>query len=145
MSVSLYFLCNLVLFQNQMKENQHEILKRGTEITERYFEFLNQHIDDVVSGRVIAFMEINEIASALFLSHTHLTDTIQKETGNHPCYFYDLKIIERAKELLSSSATPIAEVARVLTYDPSNFSKFFKKFVGKTPGQYRKNLKNIEV
>ncbi|PUV21857.1 helix-turn-helix domain-containing protein [Sphingobacterium athyrii] len=128
-----------------MQENQHEILKRGTEITQRYFEFLNQHIDDVASGRVIAFMEINEIASALFLSHTHLTDTIQKETGNHPCYFYDLKIIDRAKELLLSSAIPIAEIARILTYDPSNFSKFFKKFVGKTPGQYRKNLKNKEV
>ncbi|MEI2271633.1 AraC family transcriptional regulator [Sphingobacterium sp. ML3W] len=128
-----------------MQENKNEILKRGTEITQRYFEFLNQHIDDVVSGRVIEFMEINEIASALFLSHTHLTDTIQKETGNHPCYYYDLKIIDRAKELLSSSATPIAEIARVLTYDPSNFSKFFKKFVGKTPGQYRKNLKNKEA
>jgi len=128
-----------------MQENKNEILKRGTEITQRYFEFLNQHIDDVVSGRVIEFMEINEIASALFLSHTHLTDTIQKETGNHPCYYYDLKIIDRAKELLSSSATPIAEIARILTYDPSNFSKFFKKFAGKTPGQYRKNLKNKEA
>lgn len=128
-----------------MQENKNEILKRGPEITQRYFEFLNQHIDDVVSGRVIEFMEINEIASALFLSHTHLTDTIQKETGNHPCYYYDLKIIDRAKKLLSSSATPIAEIARVLTYDPSNFSKFFKKFVGKTPGQYRKKLKNKEA
>jgi AraC-like DNA-binding protein len=128
-----------------MKESQHELVKRGTEITERYFEFLNQHIDDVVSGRVIAFMEINEIASALFLSHTHLTDTLQKETGNHPCHFYDLKIIETAKELLSSSTRPIAEIARLLTYDPSNFSKFFKKFVGKTPGQYRTDLKNEKI
>lgn len=125
-----------------MKENQQNPIKRGTEITERYFEFLNQHIDDVLSGRALEFMEINEIASALFVSHTHLTDTVQKETGNHPCHFYDLKIIEAAKDLLLSSTKPIAEIARSLTYDPSNFSKFFKKFVGKTPGQYRRNLRS---
>ena len=120
-----------------MKEN-HKILKRSTEITERYFDFLDRHIDDVISGRVAEFMEINEIASNLFLSHTHLTDTVQKETGNHPCHFYDLKIIEQAKQLLSSSDKSISEIAMILTYDPSNFSKFFKKFVGETPGQYRK-------
>jgi AraC family transcriptional regulator of adaptative response / methylphosphotriester-DNA alkyltransferase methyltransferase len=35
----------------------------------------------------------------------------------------------------------IAEIARKLTYDPSNFSKFFKKYVGMSPGQFRKNQK----
>lgn len=125
------------ILKKSMKENQ-EILKRSREITERYFKFLDQHIDDVVSGRVMEFMEINEIADHLFLSHTHLTDTIQKETGNHPCYFYDLRIIAEAKKLLSDSDKSIAEIAMILTYDPSNFSKFFKKFVGQTPGRYRK-------
>ncbi|MDF2475111.1 MAG: DNA-binding protein [Sphingobacterium sp.] len=125
-----------------MKENQHERVKRGTEITERYFEFLNQHIDDVVSGIVVAFMQINEIASTLFISHTHLTDTLQKETRNHLCHFYDLKNYRKGKEISFIFHQTIAEIARLLTYDPSNFSKFFKKFVGKTPGQYRTNLKN---
>lgn len=124
-----------------MKRSERDTLKRSKEITENYFRFLDKHIIDVVSGNVGDFMEINQIASELFISHKHLTDTVQKETGNHPCHFYDLKIIDEAKGMLSETDRPIAEIARKLTYDPSNFSKFFKKFVGQTPGQFRKENK----
>lgn len=125
-----------------MKQFQQDISKRSKEITENYFQFLDKHIADVVSGTTDQFMEINQIATKLFLSHKHLTDTVQKETGSHPCHFYDLKIIDEAKRLLSETDRSIAEIAKILTYDPSNFSKFFKKFVEKTPGQFRKENKN---
>lgn len=121
-----------------MKDSNPDSVSRNQEITENYFQFLNQHIADVISGKVDEFMEINQIASELFLSHKHLTDTIQKETGNHPCHFYDLKILEHAQEMLTQTDDSVAEIARKLTYNPSNFSKFFKKFLGQTPGQYRK-------
>ncbi|MDX9790889.1 MAG: AraC family transcriptional regulator [Candidatus Kapabacteria bacterium] len=124
-----------------MKKSERDILKRSEEITENYFQFLDKHIEDVVLGKVDEFMEINQIASELFVSHKHLTDTVQKETGNHPCYFYDLKIIDEAKKMLSETDKSVSEIAKILTYDPSNFSKFFKKFIGKTPGQFRKENK----
>ncbi len=124
-----------------MKQTEQDILKRSKEITENYFRFLDKHIADVVSGTVDGFMEINQIASELFVSHKHLTDTLQKETGNHPCHFYDLKIIDEAKKMLSETDNSIAEIAKILTYDPSNFSKFFKKFIGQTPGKFRKENK----
>ena len=124
-----------------MKRDEQAILKRSEEITKNYFQFLDKHIEDVVLGKVDEFMEINQIASELFISHTHLTDTVQKETGNHPCHFYDHKIIEEAKRMLSETDKSVSEIARILTYDPSNFSKFFKKFVGQTPAQFRKEIK----
>lgn len=124
-----------------MDQGEQDILRRSKEITENYFQFLDQHIEDVVSGKTADFMEINQIASELSVSHKHLTDTVQKETGNHPCHFYDLKIIEKAKEMLSETDLSVSETAKTLTYDPSNFSKFFRKFVGQTPGQFRKEHK----
>ena len=124
-----------------MRDSNNDLLKRGQEITENYFRFLDGHINDVVSGRTDEFLEINEIADTLFISHKHLTDTLQQETGHHPCHFYDDKIIEKAKDLLLNTEQSVSEIAKLLTYDPSNFSKFFKKFTGQTPGQFRKENK----
>lgn len=127
-----------------MKKSQDDLLKRSEEITQNYLHFLDVHINEVVSGKVLDFMEINEIAAHLFVSHKHLTDTVQKETGNHPCYFYDFKIVEQAKHMLLNTNMSISSIAKRLTYDPSNFSKFFKKFVGQTPGEYQKENKSSE-
>ncbi|MCW2463030.1 AraC-like DNA-binding protein [Elizabethkingia anophelis] len=123
-----------------MMPNQDKNIKRSKEILTSYFAFLDQHIDDVVQGRVPEFMELNQIARELAVSHQHLSDTIQQETGHHPCHFYDEKIIDQAKKLLKETEVPIAQVAMQLTYDPSNFSKFFKKWTGQTPGNFRKSI-----
>nr|WP_315027697.1 AraC family transcriptional regulator [uncultured Chryseobacterium sp.] len=117
-------------------------MKRSEEITNQYFAFLEKHIQDVTSGAVSEFMEVNEIAGELAVSHKHLTDTIKKQTGQHPCYFYDEKIIQEVKHMLTKSDKSIAEIARIFTYDPSNFSKFFKKMTGFTPGEFRIYGKN---
>lgn len=112
-------------------------MKRSEEIVNQYFIFLEKHIQDVISGRVSEFLEVNEIAGSLAISHKHFTDTVKKETGQHPCYFYDEKIIQEAKLMLINSSKSVAEIARIFTYDPSNFSKFFKKMTGFTPGGFR--------
>lgn len=124
-----------------MTNKEQDKVTRSKEITENYFQFLDKHIEDVVLGKVDEFMEINQIANALFISHKHLTDTVQKETGSHPCHFYDLKILDEAKKMLLETDKTISEIAKILTYDPSNFSKFFKKIIGQTPGQFRKENK----
>ncbi len=118
--------------------NENRPVKRSDEITKAYFDFLDEHLAAIVSGEATEMMQLNQIANALFLSHSHLTDTIQQTMGHHPCHFYDLKIIDQAKKLLIDTDYSIAEIAKKLTYDPSNFSKFFKKFTGQTPGEFRK-------
>ncbi|KMQ68499.1 DNA-binding protein [Chryseobacterium sp. FH2] len=124
-------------------QNDEQNLKRSEKITHDYFTFLDQHIHDVISGQTAEFMELNEIAENLAISHKHLTDTVRKEKGNHPCHFYDFKIIEHMKLMIVKTDKSIAEIARIFTYDPSNFSKFFKKWTGQTPGSYRKKMKEI--
>ncbi|QIY90212.1 helix-turn-helix domain-containing protein [Chryseobacterium gallinarum] len=115
------------------------MIKRSEEITQQYFAFLEKHIKEVISGIVAEFMEVNEIAGQLAISHKHLTDTVKKETGKHPCFFYDEKIIQESQLMLITSDKSVAEIARIFTYDPSNFSKFFKKMTGITPGEFRRS------
>jgi hypothetical protein len=110
---------------------------RKNEIAEKYLIFLDGHIDDVINGKEQEFFSIKYIASYFAISHTHFTDSIKLALGHHPCFFYDDKIIEKAKELLVTKKMLPADVARKLTYDPSNFSKFFKRWTGETPGAYK--------
>ncbi|MCJ7935779.1 MAG: AraC family transcriptional regulator [Chryseobacterium sp.] len=117
-------------------------MKRSEEIAGQYFDFLEKHIQDVIAGRASELMELNEIASELAVSHQHLTDTVKKEKGKHPCFFYDEKIIQQAQLMLENSDKSVAEIARIFTYDPSNFSKFFKKTTGITPGIFRKSSRD---
>ena len=119
--------------------------KRSAQITRLYFAFLDQHVEDVANGHATDFLELNQIANALHISHSHLSDTLQKSTGHHPCHFYDLKIVEKAKSLLEETDLSIAFIAKKLTYDPSNFSKFFKKFTGQTAGEFRKQQKQDKL
>lgn len=110
---------------------------RGSEIVETYFAFLDQHLADILEDRVDDMLSISQIAQHLFIAPGHLTNTLSKETGHHPCYYYDLKIIEAANKLLLNSNLSGAEIARRLTFDPSNFIKFYKSITGITPANFR--------
>lgn len=118
----------------------HETLQRRQQIAEDYFNLLDNHLDNIVSGRETEMMSLRQIAQKLYVSHKYLIEIIQEKYRHHPCYFYDKKILEKAKQLLSGTKLSVAEIARRLTYDPSNFSKFFKKYVGQTPMQFRSAL-----
>ncbi len=111
----------------------------STAISRQYLHSLDHHIGDVINGDAIEFLELNQIAREPAISHRHPTDVIQKENGHHPCYFYDAKMIDKAKALIIHTDLSIAEIACTLTYPPSNFSKFSLKWIGCTPGSFRKN------
>lgn len=110
---------------------------RNEEITRDYLAFLDQHIGELLEGRETEMLHINEIAQKLFISPVHLSNTVKLVTGRHPCYYFDLKIIQQANHLLAHTALSASEVARRLTFDPSNFLKFYKKLTGLTPTEFR--------
>lgn len=115
-------------------------LNRSAEILQNYLAVIDQHLKDVLEGRASKMFELQEIAALLFIHPTHLSNVIKEYTGHHPCYYYEEKILVIAKELLGDSRNSIADVARVLTYDPSNFTKWFKVYAGISPSAYRKQL-----
>ena len=110
---------------------------RQHEIAADYLRELDKHLEDVVSGRVTEMFEVRDFAELIHVHPTHLSNTIKSATGHSPCFFFEERLMEISKSLLQNLNMPIAEVARTLTYDPSNFTKFFKHFSGQTPKQYR--------
>ena len=117
-----------------------KILARQHEITAEFLKQIDIHLDDVRNERVTEMFEIRDLAALLFIHPTHLSNTIKLTTGKAPCFFFEEKLLNIAKEMLRDNKLAIGDVARILTYDPSNFTKFFKHFEGITPKQYRESL-----
>jgi AraC family transcriptional regulator of adaptative response / methylphosphotriester-DNA alkyltransferase methyltransferase len=89
--------------------------------------------------------EIKDLADLLFVSPKHLSNTIQEVLGKSPCDIYEERLIEISKELLLTTNKPISHIAQTLTFDPSNFTKFFKSYEGKTPKQFRELNSKTEL
>jgi AraC family transcriptional regulator, regulatory protein of adaptative response / methylphosphotriester-DNA alkyltransferase methyltransferase len=125
-----------------MKEN-NKISVRQKEIVANYLQQLDLHLSDLKVGLAEKTFEIKDLADLLFVSPKHLSNTIQEVLGKSPCDIYEERLMEISKELLLTTNKPISHIAQTLTFEPSNFTKFFKSYEGKTPKQFREqNIKS---
>lgn len=115
-------------------------LNRQQEITDNFLYQMNKHMDEFMAGNVEEMLSLKDIASMMCLHPVHISNVIKLYTGFHPCHFYELRILNEAKKLLADYSLTITDVARRLTYDNSNFTKYFKEYAGMTPTAYRKML-----
>lgn len=115
-------------------------LSRQDEITQMFMKEMNKHVDDFMAGKVEEMFQLKDITNLMFLHPVHVTNVIKLNTGFHPCHFYELRLVSEAKTLLADFSLSIGSVASRLTYDKSNFTKFFKQYAGTTPSNYRKAL-----
>ena len=115
------------------------VSSRKKEITKNYIDLLDGHIRQLKEGKVERANEIRDFASLLHIHPVHLSNTIKEVTGRSTCDLYEERMVEISKQLLLTTNMPVAQIARQLTYDPSNFTKFFKHFTGTTPKKFRDN------
>lgn len=117
-----------------------KILARQHEITADFLRLIDVHLADVVAGRTTEMLEIRDFADQLHIHPTHLSNTIKLTTGHSPCYYFEARIMDVARQQLADPARSVADIAAGLTFDASNFTKFFKRFEGRTPKQYREQV-----
>lgn len=78
-------------------------------------------------------------ASELCLSPNYFGDLIKKETGRTAQDYIQQKTMDLAKDMLATPDKSIGEIAYILGYQyPQYFSRAFKKAVGCTPNDYRR-------
>ena len=114
-----------------------KILARQHEITADFFRLVDVHLAEVVAGRATQMLEIRDFADQLHIHPTHLSNTIKLTTGHSPCSYFEARIMDTARQQLADPSRSVADIAAGLTFDASNFTKFFKRFEGCTPKQYR--------
>jgi AraC family transcriptional regulator, regulatory protein of adaptative response / methylphosphotriester-DNA alkyltransferase methyltransferase len=121
---------------------------RQLEIVDQYSYELKKHMSALKSAEVDQKFEIKDFAALLFIHPTHLSNTIFQVLGKSPCDIYQEKLIEISKELILASPKSINSIAKDLTFDPSNFTRFFKRHAGTTPQKFREmnaNGQNSEL
>ncbi len=113
------------------------ISSRKKEIVNDYLARLDEHIQQLKEGKAERALEIRDLAAMLHVHPVHLSNTIKEVTGQSTCDLYEERLVRISKELLLTTNLPVAQIARQLTYDPSNFTKFFKQYTGTTPKKFR--------
>ncbi|MBL3658795.1 helix-turn-helix domain-containing protein [Fulvivirga sediminis] len=114
------------------KVNNHQILIKLEERLNYYFS--NQ--DSLYSG----IPTVTQIAADLNLSPNYLSNLLKVVSGQNTQQHIQNKLIEKAKEKLSTTNLSVSEIAFELGFEyPASFSKLFKNKTQLSPIEFRKS------
>ncbi|AYD48161.1 MAG TPA: AraC family transcriptional regulator [Arachidicoccus soli] len=112
------------------KISNHKILDRLEEILADYF-----NSDDLISK---GLPTVQNISGLLNVSPNYLSSLLKVLTGQSTQHHIHNKLIEKAKEKLSTTELSISEIAYELGFEHSqSFSKFFKTKTNYSPSEFR--------
>jgi AraC family transcriptional regulator, transcriptional activator of pobA len=84
---------------------------------------------------------VQRLADSLNLSPGYLSDMLRSLTGQNAQQHIHNKLIEKAKEKISTTSLTISEIAYALGFEhPSSFNKFFKAKTNLSPLQFRQSF-----
>jgi AraC-like DNA-binding protein len=97
----------------------------------RVVEYVDAHLENSVS--------LADLASCAGLTSMHFARQFRVATGIRPHEYLLRRRIARAQELLLTSNTALVEIAFCVGFQTqAHFTTVFKRFVGVTPGQWRR-------
>jgi transcriptional regulator GlxA family with amidase domain len=116
-----------------------QIRKLVGPITEHHFEI--QRAVELMHAHFGEKLSVPDLAKNVNCSESYFSRLFKQETGTAPAE-YIIKIrIDKAKKLLSSTAKNATEIALKCGFaSTAHFSGTFRKLVGVSPLQYRKNV-----
>jgi AraC-like DNA-binding protein len=115
------------------KITNHQILHRLEELLTNYFN------DDAVIGKGLPTVQY--IAGALNVSPKYLSSLLKVLTGQSTQQHIHNKLIEKAKEKLSTTHLSVSEIAYELGFEhPQSFSKLFKTKTNLSPLEFRESF-----
>jgi AraC family transcriptional regulator, transcriptional activator of pobA len=113
-------------------ERPKQVTYREDEITTSFFILVRKHFKEQHN--------VQFYADQLFISRKYLTKVINKTMNKSPRDIVHQVLAVEARILLRNSNSNVNEVASQLKFsDQAAFSKFFKKHVGKSPLDYKKD------
>ncbi|WP_293925672.1 helix-turn-helix domain-containing protein [Sphingobacterium sp. UBA6320] len=105
------------------------------------FEYILNHYFNNEQAIQKGLPSVQYIAEQLNVSANYLSDMLRSLTGLNTQQHIHNKLIELAKEILSTTDLPVAEIAYQLGFEyPQSFSRLFKTKTSMTPAQFRQSF-----
>lgn len=124
----------ILLIRNSLSDNIY--LDKNNELYDDYIKESIVYMHKYYSGNIT----IGDICREIYLSSSHFKRIFKSKTGKTPYRFLTEVRIEKAKEMLKDKKRPIHEVARLCGFvNQGNMSTIFKKHIGISPSEFRKN------
>ncbi|MPS73775.1 MAG: AraC family transcriptional regulator [Chryseobacterium sp.] len=112
------------------KKSSHKILEQMEELLQNYF-----NDEDLVSK---GLPSVQFVADSLHISVKYLGSLLKQLTGQTTQQHIHEKLIEKAKEKLSTTGLSVSEIAYELGFEHSqSFSKLFKSKTNQSPLEFR--------
>ena len=129
--LTLALLYALNTFSKRHQDVRNEPYSRKDVIFESFYKLIQLHHKE---NRTVTFY-----ADKLCLTPKYLTTVIKEATGTTAHNWINEYVILSAKAMLKSTTKTVQEISNELTFaNQSFFGKYFKQYVGMSPGEYRK-------
>lgn len=126
----------LLSYCNRFYSRQFLTRKMATNDLLTKFEIKLDHYFSDNSNLVLPTVE--KLATELNVSSPYLSDMLRNITGQNTQQHIHEKLIEKAKEILTTTNLTVSEIAYQLGFEyPQSFSKLFKSKTNLTPSAYR--------
>ncbi|UKT64673.1 helix-turn-helix domain-containing protein [Pedobacter mucosus] len=113
------------------KNNNHQLLAKFEHLLDEYF--IKKHHDGLLT--------VQYIAAQMNLSPNYLSDLLRVHTGQNTQQHIHDKLIEKAKEKLSTTNLSVSEIAYALGFEHAqSFSTLFKKKTSISPLAFRQEF-----
>lgn len=126
----------LLSYCNRFYSRQFITRKMATnDLLTNFENILDKHFTNDSS---LPLPTVEKIANELNVSPSYLSDMLRNLTGQNTQQHIHNKLIEKAKEILTTTNLTVSEIAYLLGFGyPQSFSKLFKSKTNLTPISYR--------
>ncbi|WP_316783738.1 AraC family transcriptional regulator [Pedobacter frigiditerrae] len=119
-----------MIYIKQLNPAQHQMDQMDKSIL-----FMKNNINGIFTAETFAKQQQ--------LSLSHYSRLFRSKTGNSPLHFFNQLKVQKACQYLYFTDRNIKEICTELGFDdPFYFSRLFKKYMGISPSQYKKNYRS---
>jgi AraC family transcriptional activator of pobA len=120
------------------KQASHDLLTRLEDILTDWFD---QEKVQATGNPARGLPTVQYISYTLHVSPNYLSDMLRKLTGQSTQQHIHNKLIEKAKEILSTTTLSVSEIAYQLGFEyPQSFNKLFKSKTHLSPLEFRQSF-----